>query len=265
MLKATEKPTKPGKTPLNYSKEAEHHKVDTAFYQLNILPEEEELVVKHQFEHKLPEREDTTIPFDQDPWTLPPQYSCDQPTGPVPVNNPFIPSIISTPIRTLQPTSLVRPKIPQTFLTNSTGTPTPGPVQPPYLGTPLAVNKLSLPDLQTPSHFSSNTATASLAVVTAATTVPASSASTIAVSTTSAPPRTTTLSASAGRTKVHTLNIFNMSSILKIEKFNGDNSQNPETWLNTFRQYCSCYDLSKQKSDRRIFPFPFGRSCKILI
>lgn len=48
MLKATEKPTKPGKTPLNYSKEAEDHKVYTAFYQLNILPEEEELVVKHQ-------------------------------------------------------------------------------------------------------------------------------------------------------------------------------------------------------------------------
>ncbi|XP_063400672.1 uncharacterized protein LOC134685135 [Mytilus trossulus] len=145
MFKATEKPTKPGKTPLNYNKEAEHHKLDTTFYQLDILPEEEELVVKHQFEHKLPEREDTTIPFVQDPWTLPPQYSCDQPTGPVLVYNPFIPSIVSTTIRTLQPTSLVRPKIPQALLTISAGTRTPGPVQPPYLGTPLAVNKLSLP------------------------------------------------------------------------------------------------------------------------
>ncbi|CAG2213164.1 unnamed protein product [Mytilus edulis] len=258
MFKATGKPTKPGKTPLNYSKEAEHHKLDTAFHQLNILPEEEQFVLKHRFENRIPEREDTTIPFVQDPWTLPPQYS-DQPTGPVPDHNPFIPSSVSTPIRPLQPTRLVRPKIPQAFLTHSTGTSTPGPVQQPYPGTPLLVNKLSLPALQTPSHFSSNTAPAAIAIVTAATTVPSSSASSIPISTTSAPPPATTTSTasaaiSAGRTPIPPMNIFNMSSSLKIEKFKGDNSQNPETWLNTFKQYCSFYDLTKQKSAES-FPF----------
>ncbi|XP_052083718.1 integumentary mucin C.1-like [Mytilus californianus] len=193
MFKATGKPTKPGKTPLNYSKEAEHQKLDTAFHQLNILPEEEQFVLKHRFENRIPEREDTTIPFVQDPWTLPPQYS-DQPTGPVPDHNPFIPSSVSTPIRPLQPTRVVRPKIPQVFLTHSTGTSTPGPVQQPYPGTPLPVNKLSLPALQTPSHFSSNTTPAAIAIVTAATTVPSSSASSIPISTTSAPPPATTTS-----------------------------------------------------------------------
>ncbi|VDI61164.1 Hypothetical predicted protein [Mytilus galloprovincialis] len=250
MFKAT------GKTPLNYSKEAEHHKLDTAFHQSNILPEEEQFVLKHRFENRIPEREDTTIPFVKNPWTLPSQYS-DQPTGPVPDHNPFIPSSVSTPIRPLQPKRLVRPKIPQAFLTHSTGTSTPGPVQQSYPGTPLPVNKLSLPALQTPSHFSSNTAPAAIAIVTAATTVP--SASSTPDSTTSAPPPAITTfiasaAISAGRTPILHMNIFNMSSSLKIEKFKGDNSQNPETWLNTFKQYCSFYDLTKQKSAES-FPF----------
>ncbi|VDI70655.1 Hypothetical predicted protein [Mytilus galloprovincialis] len=194
MFKTRGKPTKPGK---NHTA-SEHHKLDTAFHQLNILPEEEQFVLKHRFENKISEREDTTIPFVQDPWTLPPQYS-DQPTGPVPDHNPFIPLSVSTPIRPLQPTRLVRPKIPQAFLTHSTGTSTPGPVQQPYPGTPLLVNKLSLPALQTPFHFSSNTTPEAIAIVTAATAVSSSSASSIPSSTTSAPPpATTTSTASAG-------------------------------------------------------------------
>ncbi|XP_063436165.1 uncharacterized protein C11orf24-like [Mytilus trossulus] len=66
----------------------------------------------------------------------------------------------------------------------STGTSTPR--------TSLPVNKLALPALQTPSHFSSNTAPAAIAIVTAATTVP--SASSLPIPTTSAPPPATTTS-----------------------------------------------------------------------
>jgi len=56
--------------------------------------------------------------------------------------------------------------------------------------------------------------------------------------------------------------IFNTSSTLKIEKFKGDNTQNAETWLDTFRQYCSFYDMSKQKSAESL-PFHLDGHAKI--
>ncbi|CAC5391708.1 unnamed protein product [Mytilus coruscus] len=57
-------------------------------------------------------------------------------------------------------------------------------------------------------------------------------------------------------------NIFNMLSILKIEKFKGDNIQNQKTWLTNFNQYCSFYDLSKKKSAES-FPFHLDGHAKI--
>jgi hypothetical protein len=34
-------------------------------------------------------------------------------------------------------------------------------------------------------------------------------------------------------------NIFNTASNLKMEKFKGDNTQNVDTWLSMYKQYCS--------------------------
>ncbi|CAC5395737.1 unnamed protein product [Mytilus coruscus] len=67
---------------------------------------------------------------------------------------------------------------------------------------------------------------------------------------------------SSGRTVQPYMNIFNMSSIWKIGKFKGDNTQNPETWLTNFNQYCSFYDLSKKKSAQS-FPFHLEGHAKI--
>ncbi|VDI57048.1 Hypothetical predicted protein [Mytilus galloprovincialis] len=159
MFKATGKPTKPGKTPLNYSKEAEHHKLDTAFHQSNILPEEEQFVLKYRFENRIPEREDTTIPFVKNPWTLPSQYS-DQPTGPVPDHN------------TVHTFKCLNSN--QAFTTNTT-----------------------------PSHFSSNTAPAAIAIVTAATTVPSLHLQSQISTTSAPPPATTTSTASAAISAGH--------------------------------------------------------------
>jgi hypothetical protein len=44
------------------------------------------------------------------------------------------------------------------------------------------------------------------------------------------------------------LNIFNTASNLKIDKFKRDNTQNVDTWLSMYKQYCSFYDLSDKKS-----------------
>jgi hypothetical protein len=52
----------------------------------------------------------------------------------------------------------------------------------------------------------------------------------------------------------HNFNIFNMASNLKIDKFKGDNTQNVDTWLSMYKQYCSFYDLSDKKSADS-FPF----------
>jgi len=38
-----------------------------------------------------------------------------------------------------------------------------------------------------------------------------------------------------------------MASNLKIKKFKGDNTQNVDTWLSMYKQYCSFYDLSDKK------------------
>jgi hypothetical protein len=57
-------------------------------------------------------------------------------------------------------------------------------------------------------------------------------------------------------------NIFNTPSNLKIDKFKGDNTQNVDTWLSMYKQYCSFYDLSdKQRADS--FPFHLEGHAKI--
>ena len=54
-------------------------------------------------------------------------------------------------------------------------------------------------------------------------------------------------------------NIFNTASNLKIEKFKGDNTQNVDTWLSMYKQYCSFYDLSDKKS--ALIPLSSRKSC----
>ena len=57
-------------------------------------------------------------------------------------------------------------------------------------------------------------------------------------------------------------NIFNTASNLKIDKFKGDNTQNVDTWLSMYKQYCSFYDLSDKKSADS-FPFHLEGHVKI--
>ena len=57
-------------------------------------------------------------------------------------------------------------------------------------------------------------------------------------------------------------NIFNTASNLKIDKFKGDNTQNVDTWLSMYKQYCSFYDLSDKKSADS-FPFHLESHAKI--
>jgi hypothetical protein len=64
-------------------------------------------------------------------------------------------------------------------------------------------------------------------------------AATVPIPTTSRP---TALSSGTSQN----FNIFNMASNLKIDKFKGDNTQNVDTWLSMYKQYCSFYDLSDQ-------------------
>jgi hypothetical protein len=56
--------------------------------------------------------------------------------------------------------------------------------------------------------------------------------------------------------------MFNMAPYLKIDKFKGDNSQNVDTWLSIYKQYCSFYDLSNKKSADS-FPFHLEGHAKI--
>ena len=64
-------------------------------------------------------------------------------------------------------------------------------------------------------------------------------AATVPIPTTSGP---TALSSGTSQN----FNIFNMASNLKIDIFKGDNTQNVDTWLSMYKQYCSFYDLSDQ-------------------
>ena len=64
-------------------------------------------------------------------------------------------------------------------------------------------------------------------------------AATVPIPTTSGP---TALSSGTSQN----FNIFNMASNLKFDKFKGDNTQNVDTWLSMYKQYCSFYDLSDQ-------------------
>jgi hypothetical protein len=64
----------------------------------------------------------------------------------------------------------------------------------------------------------------------------------------SLPTATLPISTTSGSTPLSSgtsqnFNIFNTASNLKIEKFKGDNTQNVDTWLSMYKQYCSFYDF----------------------
>ena len=91
-------------------------------------------------------------------------------------------------------------------------------------------------------------------------------AATLAIPTTSGAP-TVLIPTASGPTTLSSdtsqnLNIFNMASNLKIDKFKGDNAQNVDTWLSMYKQYCSFYDLSNKKIPDS-FPFHLEGHAKI--
>jgi hypothetical protein len=83
----------------------------------------------------------------------------------------------------------------------------------------------------------------------------------------SLPTATLPISTTSGATPLSSgtsqnFNIFNTASNLKIDKFKGDNTQNVDTWLSMYKQYCSFYDLSDKKSADS-FPFHLEDHAKI--
>ncbi|CAG2246894.1 unnamed protein product [Mytilus edulis] len=186
--------------------------------------------------------------------------------------------VAPTHITPLRPSIIRRPTIPSSFNTRP-----PPPTT--SLQTPQHFS-LIYPSLQTstPSTSSSATSISTGHTVTStistavSTSIPASTTTTSTGSTTTTTstgstigtvtgqittaPTSSTSTISSGRTVQPPTNIFNMSSILKIEKFKGDNTQNPETWLTNFNQYCSFYDLTKKKSAES-FPFHLEGHAKI--
>ncbi|CAC5423733.1 unnamed protein product [Mytilus coruscus] len=131
MLRASKKPSKAGKTPINYNKESQLQKLDNALQQLILLPEDE--VVQFNIQTQPSDsNEDTTILFAQDQWTIPQlQYNFESETKPaallVSVYNPFVLPVFSTPIGNLQPTKVTKPKMPASLLAHSELVSTKGP------------------------------------------------------------------------------------------------------------------------------------------
>ncbi|CAG2197362.1 unnamed protein product [Mytilus edulis] len=237
MFSNEKKTAKPGKTPDNYKQQV-HYKLDSAFEGLDIFADQQDDIISfkksYPIKHQVAECDnDTTIPYGDDqpfsqssPIKSNPFFSSG--TGP-----PTLPSSI-TPVR---PSIIHPPKIPSTL-------------------SKIPTSVAGSSRLQSPQHFDalhpSLTTTATTAIATAETSAltTTSSVTTTATSGTGAGQGQITLPSinSSGRTVQPSTNIFNMSSFLKIEKFKGDNTQNPETWLTNFNQYCSFYDLSKKKS-----------------
>ena len=275
------KPQKPGKTPSNYS----HHrqiqeKLDSAFDNLDIFDKTDNVVTfKTDKPSSYPVEDcdnNTTIPYDDQLFLQ---------SSPIHQgsSNHFLSSwtgypVAPTHITPLRPSIIRRPTIPSSFNTRP-----PPPTT--SLQTPQHFS-LIYPSLQTstPSASSSATSISTGHTVTStistavSTSIPASTTTTSTGSTTTTTstgstigtvtgqittaPTSSTSTISSGRTVHPPTNIFNMSSILKIEKFKGDNTQNPETWLTNFNQYCSFYDLTKKKSAES-FPFHLEGHAKI--
>ncbi|CAG2191423.1 unnamed protein product [Mytilus edulis] len=263
MFSNEKKTAKPWKTPDNYKQQV-HNKLDSAFEGLDIFEDQQEDVISfkrgYPIEHLVADCDnDTTIPYvDDQPFSQSsPMHQHSNPFVSSWTGLPTLPSSI-TPVR---PSIIHRPLIPSTLS---------------KIPTYVAENSR----LQTPQHFAAlypslpTSATTTTSITTAAVSV---STTTTSVSTTEttgtrtgtgAGAGTTTISLpstttnSSGRTVQPSMNIFIMSSILKIEKFKGVNTQNPETWLTNFNQYCSFYDLSKKKSAES-FPFHLEGHAKI--
>lgn len=86
-----------GKPPINYTKESQHQKLDNDLQQLHILPEDK--IVQFNIQKTTVSfQQDTAISFEFDQWTIPlPQY-LQSAAQLVPVYNPFLPAVFSTPM-----------------------------------------------------------------------------------------------------------------------------------------------------------------------
>ncbi|VDH94131.1 Hypothetical predicted protein [Mytilus galloprovincialis] len=227
MFSNEKKTAKPGKTPDNYKQQV-HYKLDSAFEGLDIFADQQDDIISfkksYPIKHQVAECDnDTTIPYGDDQ-----PFSQSSPIK----SNPFVsswtgPPTLPSSITPVRPSIIHRPIIPSTL-------------------SKTLISVAGNSRLQTPQHFAAlypsltTTATATTAIATAASSVSTTtqSVTTTTTSGTGAGPGATTGQTTlpstnfSGRTVQPPTNIFNMSSILKIEKFKGDNTQNAETWLN---------------------------------
>ncbi|CAC5395736.1 unnamed protein product [Mytilus coruscus] len=239
MFSNEKKTDKPGKTPDNYKKQI-NNKLDSAFEGLDIFSDQQEdgVIFKKGYPVAHPVADcdnDTTIPTPQHFAAL----------------NPKLPSTAS--YNTITTTAASVSTATTTSVTTTTVT----------TGVGAGATATTIPSTST-KIISYNTITTTAASVSTATTTSVTTTTVTtgvgAGATATTIPSTSTKS--SGRTVQSYMNNFNMSSIWKIGKFKGDNTQNPETWLTYFNQYCSFYDLSKKKSAQS-FPFHLEGHAKI--
>ncbi|CAC5395734.1 unnamed protein product [Mytilus coruscus] len=205
MFSNEKKTAKPGKTPDNYKKQI-HNKLDSAFEGLDIFSDQQEDGVIFKKGYPVADCDnDTPIPYvDDQPFSQSsPIHSqanpfvsswTGQPTLPSSITH-LRPSIIhrNSRLQTPQHFAALNPKLPSTASYNTITT------------TAASVSPA------TTSSVTTTTVTTGVGAGATATTIPSTSTK------------------SSGRTVQPYMNIFNMSSILKIEKFKGDNTQSPET------------------------------------
>ncbi|CAC5395733.1 unnamed protein product [Mytilus coruscus] len=222
MFSNEKKTAKPGKTPDNYKKQI-HNKLDSAFEGLDIFSDQQEEGVIFKKGYPVADCDnDTPIPYvDDQPFSQSsPIHSQTNPFVSSWTGQPTLPSSITH----LRPSIIHSPLIPSTLSKKK------------KKGICCRNSRL-----QTPQHFAAlypklpTTAPATTSFTTTAASV--STATTTSVTTTTATtgagatattiPSTSTNS--SGRTVQPSMNIINMSSIWKIEKFKGDNTQSPET------------------------------------
>ncbi|CAC5421917.1 unnamed protein product [Mytilus coruscus] len=244
---SNKKTAKPGKTPDNYKQQI-HNKLDSALegLDIDIFTNHHDDSVIFQKKSQTPDDcdNDTTIPYVDDqsspihsqfnpfvtPWAKPTLPTSIRPLRlsfvqklVIPLSKKPAPVAVNPLLKTPQQLASLYPKLPTST---------------------LATASIATTATSAPTVTSTTSTVVSSAIVPVTTTAATAGATATTIPGTIS---TTTSTSSSGRTVQPSTNIFNMSSILKIEKFKGDNTQNPETWLTNFNQYCSFYDLSKKK------------------
>jgi len=290
-----------GYTPENYKYAVEHQKLDQLLGELDLFAKEEVVFNKPKRPITDQRAEDQTISYwshqtnTKDRPESPPIFSSDSPPPfqtvtppeyhplPTPSRTPNFSYTAqsstdqhwwnighfdrSTPSQPTIPRTIFQPQLATVYTqslptayTSTSAVQTVSPFQP-TATLPVVPTVSNSVSAVTNSLLTVSTASPVLTVVTTPS-ITSQALTTVPITTVQITPATSTPATSSGRTSQPSTNIFNMSSILKIEKFKGDSSQNAERWLSTFKRYCSFYDLSKEKSAES-FPFQLEGHAKI--